>query len=73
LPLRTLCFRYVLLNPQSQNTPIPARLASKGVRASLGELGLEATIGTPQDLANALDEQARDWKIVIDTIGFKAE
>ena len=43
------------------------------MQASLGELGLEAKIGTPQDLANALGEQARDWKTVIDTIGFKVE
>jgi tripartite-type tricarboxylate transporter receptor subunit TctC len=55
------------------NAAINAGLASKEVQASLGELGLEAKIGTPQDLATALREQARDWKTVIDTIGFKAE
>src|SRR5262249_46243370 len=55
------------------NAAVNEGLASKEVQASLGELGLEAKIGTPQDLANALVEQARDWKTVIDTIGFKAE
>ena len=54
------------------NAAINQGLASKEVQASLAELGLEARIGTPQDLANALSEQARDWKTVIDTIGFKA-
>jgi tripartite-type tricarboxylate transporter receptor subunit TctC len=55
------------------NTAINEGLASKEVQASLGELGLEAKVGSPQDLAVALSEQARDWKTVIDTIGFKAE
>ncbi len=55
------------------NTAINQGLVSKEVQASLAELGLEAKIGTPQDLAHALDEQARDWKTVIDTIGFKTE
>jgi tripartite-type tricarboxylate transporter receptor subunit TctC len=55
------------------NTAINQGLASKEVQASLGELGLEAKVGTPQDLATALGEQAREWKTVIDTIGFKAE
>jgi tripartite-type tricarboxylate transporter receptor subunit TctC len=55
------------------NAAINQGLASKEVQASLGELGLEARIGSPQDLAAALSEQARDWKIVIDTISFKAE
>jgi tripartite-type tricarboxylate transporter receptor subunit TctC len=55
------------------NTAINQGLMSTEVRASLAELGLEAKVGTPQDLAAALAEQARDWKTVIDTIGFKAE
>ena len=55
------------------NAAINEGLASTEVRASLAELGLEAKVGTPQDFAAALSEQARDWKTVIDTIGFKAE
>ncbi len=55
------------------NAAINAGLTSAEVRASLAELGLEAKVGSPQDLAAALVEQARDWKSVIDTIGYKAE
>ena len=55
------------------NAAVNDGLASAEVRASLAELGLEAKFGSPQDLAAALGEQARDWKTVIDTIGFKAE
>jgi tripartite-type tricarboxylate transporter receptor subunit TctC len=55
------------------NTAVNEGLTSAEVRASLAELGLEAKVGTPQDFAAALAEQARDWKTVIDTIGFKAE
>jgi len=55
------------------NTAVNDGLASTEVRASLAELGLESKTGSPQDFAVALSEQARDWKTVIDTIGFKAE
>jgi len=55
------------------NTAVNDGLASTEVRASLAELGLESKAGSPQDFAVALSEQARDWKTVIDTIGFKAE
>ena len=55
------------------NAAVNEGLKSAEVRASLAELGLEAKVGSPQDLAAALVEQARDWKTVIDTIGFKAE
>jgi tripartite-type tricarboxylate transporter receptor subunit TctC len=55
------------------NAAINEGLKSSEVQASLAELGLEAKVGSPQDLAAALGEQARDWKTVIDTIGFKAE
>jgi tripartite-type tricarboxylate transporter receptor subunit TctC len=55
------------------NAAINESLKSAEVRASLAELGLEAKVGSPQDFAAALGEQARDWKTVIDTIGFKAE
>ncbi len=55
------------------NAAINEGLASTEVRASFAELGLESKVGSPQDFAAALSEQARDWKTVIDTIGFKAE
>ena len=55
------------------NAAVNEGLMSTEVRASLAELGLEAKVGRPQDFAAALSEQARDWKSVIDTIGFKPE
>jgi tripartite-type tricarboxylate transporter receptor subunit TctC len=55
------------------NTAVNEGLKSAEVRASLAALGLEAKVGSPQDFAAALTEQARDWKTVIDTIGFKTE
>jgi tripartite-type tricarboxylate transporter receptor subunit TctC len=58
---------------ETLNAAVNAGLTSAEVRASLAELGLEAKAGSPQDFAAALAEQARDWKTVIDTIGFKAE
>jgi tripartite-type tricarboxylate transporter receptor subunit TctC len=57
----------------SLNAAVNEGLMSTEVRTSLAELGLEARVGSPQDLASALTDQARDWKTVIDTIGFKAE
>ena len=55
------------------NAAVNEGLKSAEVRASLAELGLEAKVGSPQDFLNALGEQARDWKTVIDTIGYKPE
>jgi tripartite-type tricarboxylate transporter receptor subunit TctC len=55
------------------NAAVNAGLTSAEVRASLAELGLEAKVGSPQDFAAALAEQAGDWKTLMDTIGFKAE
>jgi len=48
-------------------------LRSAEVRASLDAIGVEARMGTPQEFAAMLDEQARQWKAVIDEIGIKAE
>jgi tripartite-type tricarboxylate transporter receptor subunit TctC len=47
--------------------------ASADVRTSLAELGIEAKIGTAQDFAAALREQAHEWKTVIEATGVKAE
>jgi tripartite-type tricarboxylate transporter receptor subunit TctC len=55
------------------NAAVNAGLTSAEVRASLADLGLEAKVGSPQDFAAALAEQAGDWKTLMDTIGFKAE
>ena len=43
------------------------------VRASLDAIGVEARMGTPEEFAAMLDDQARQWKAVIDEIGIKVE
>jgi tripartite-type tricarboxylate transporter receptor subunit TctC len=55
------------------NSAVNDGLRSAEVRASLDALGVEARIGTPQEFAAVLDEQARQWKTVIDEIGIKME
>ena len=55
------------------NRTVNEALRSTDVRSSLDALGIEPKIGTPQDLAAALTRQAREWKVVIDEIGFKME
>ena len=46
---------------------------SAEVRTGLAELGLAAKIGTAQDFAAALAEQAHEWKTVIEATGVKVE
>jgi tripartite-type tricarboxylate transporter receptor subunit TctC len=58
---------------QQLNRAINEGLQSTEVRASLDGVGVEARIGTAQEFAAALTEQAREWKTVIDEIGFKME
>jgi tripartite-type tricarboxylate transporter receptor subunit TctC len=58
---------------QQLNAAINDGLRSTEFRGSLGALGVEARIGTPQQFAAALEEQARRWKTVIDEIGIKME
>jgi tripartite-type tricarboxylate transporter receptor subunit TctC len=58
---------------QQLNNAINDGLRSAQVRASLDAIGVEARIGTPQEFAGALDEQARQWKTVIDETGIKME
>ena len=58
---------------QLLNSAINDGLRSAEVRASLDAIGVEARIGTPQEFAVALDEQARQWKTVIDETGIKVE
>jgi tripartite-type tricarboxylate transporter receptor subunit TctC len=55
------------------NSAINDGLRSAEVRASLDAIGVDARIGTPQEFAVALDEQARQWKTVIDETGIKME
>jgi tripartite-type tricarboxylate transporter receptor subunit TctC len=55
------------------NAAVNDGLQSADVRTSLAELGMEAKIGTAQDFAAALGEQAHEWKTVLEAIGFKAD
>jgi tripartite-type tricarboxylate transporter receptor subunit TctC len=58
---------------QQLNQAINEGLRSPEVRTNLEAIGVEAKIGTPQELATALAEQAREWKTVIDVTGIKIE
>jgi tripartite-type tricarboxylate transporter receptor subunit TctC len=55
------------------NYAVNEGLKSPEVRASLAKLGMEARIGTAQDFAASLAEQARDWKHVVEATGIKVE
>jgi tripartite-type tricarboxylate transporter receptor subunit TctC len=58
---------------QTLNEATNDGLRSPEVRRNLEALGVEAKIGTPQELATALAEQARQWQTVIDVAGIKIE
>jgi tripartite-type tricarboxylate transporter receptor subunit TctC len=58
---------------QQLNQAINEGLRSPEVRTNLEAIGVEARIGTAQELATALAEQAREWKTVIDAIGITFE
>lgn len=55
------------------NGAVNEALQTAEVRASLEGIGVEARIGTPQAFAKALDEQAREWKRVIEETGIQVE
>jgi tripartite-type tricarboxylate transporter receptor subunit TctC len=55
------------------NSAINEALQSPEVRASLDSIGVDARIGTPEAFASALDEQAREWKRVIEETGIQVE
>jgi tripartite-type tricarboxylate transporter receptor subunit TctC len=55
------------------NHAINEAINSPEVRASLAKMGLEARIGTAQDFADAIAEQAREWKHVVEATGIKVE
>jgi tripartite-type tricarboxylate transporter receptor subunit TctC len=54
---------------QQLNQAIEEGLRSPQVRSNLEGIGVEARLGTAEDFAAALDQQAREWKTVIDAIG----
>jgi tripartite-type tricarboxylate transporter receptor subunit TctC len=55
------------------NYAVNEGLKSQEVRASLAKLGMDARIGTAEDFAASLAEQARDWKHVVEATGIKVE
>jgi tripartite-type tricarboxylate transporter receptor subunit TctC len=55
------------------NAAINEALQSAEVRASLDGVGVEARVGTPRAFAKALDEQALEWKRVIEETGIQVE
>lgn len=55
------------------NGAINEALQSAEVRASLDGIGVDARIGTPDEFATALDDQAREWKRVIEETGIQVE
>jgi tripartite-type tricarboxylate transporter receptor subunit TctC len=55
------------------NGAINEALQSVEVRASLDGIGVDARIGTPEAFASALDEQASEWKKVIEETGIQVE
>ena len=55
------------------NSAVNEALQSAEVRASLDGVGVEARAGTPQAFATALEEQAREWKRVIEETGIQVE
>jgi tripartite-type tricarboxylate transporter receptor subunit TctC len=55
------------------NAAINEALQSAEVRASLEGVGVEARVGTPRAFAKALDEQALEWKRVIEETGIQVE
>jgi tripartite-type tricarboxylate transporter receptor subunit TctC len=55
------------------NTAVNEGLKSAEMGAGLAKLGIEARIGTAQDFADALSEQVRLWKTVVDATGIKVD
>jgi tripartite-type tricarboxylate transporter receptor subunit TctC len=55
------------------NGAINEALQSVEVRASLDGIGVDARVGTPEAFAAALEEQAREWKRVIEETGIQVE
>jgi tripartite-type tricarboxylate transporter receptor subunit TctC len=55
------------------NGAINEALQSAEVRASLDGIGVDTRIGTPDAFAAALDEQASEWKKVIEETGIQVE
>jgi tripartite-type tricarboxylate transporter receptor subunit TctC len=55
------------------NAAVNDSLKSGDARTSLAELGMDAKLGSPQDFAVALADQAREWKGVIEATEVKGD
>jgi tripartite-type tricarboxylate transporter receptor subunit TctC len=55
------------------NGAVNEAIQSPEVRASLNGIGVDARAGTPEEFGHALDEQAREWKRVIEETGIQVE
>jgi tripartite-type tricarboxylate transporter receptor subunit TctC len=55
------------------NAAVNEALQTTEVRNSLDNVGVDARIGTPEEFSSALEDQARDWKRVIDETGIQVE
>ena len=55
------------------NQAVNEGLNSSSVQASLARLGMGTKAGTPRDFTEQLQQQARDWKAVIDATGVKLD
>ncbi len=55
------------------NATVNAGLGSSEMREGLGRLGLEPKIGTAKEFSDALAQQVKEWKAVVDATGIKEE
>ena len=55
------------------NAAVNEALGSPEMREGLGRLGLEPKIGTAKEFGEALTQQVKEWKVVVDATGIKAE
>jgi tripartite-type tricarboxylate transporter receptor subunit TctC len=55
------------------NNAVNEALRSPEVRASLDGIGVDTRAGTPEEFTDALNEQAREWKRVIEETGIQVE
>jgi len=55
------------------NAAVNEGLGSPEVREGLGKLGLEPKIGTAKEFSEALAQQVKEWKVVVDATGIKGE
>jgi tripartite-type tricarboxylate transporter receptor subunit TctC len=55
------------------NAAINDALQSKEMKASMGKLGLDAKVGSPQDFARFIADEIPRWAAIVKSVGAKAE